>query len=124
MGEEIVVKYEKNRLANYPNLARNVKQVSLTDDSLGYDIRSYNEDGTERQIEVKSTSSLKSKKLEFYLSANELQRAKILPNYLLYRVFDVEESPEIVMIESPFSIEKIDEIDITPTNYFVQIKTD
>lgn len=75
LGEEIVVKYEKNRLANYPTLARNVKQVSLTDDSLGYDIRSYNEDGTERQIEVKSTSFMKSKKLEFYLSANELQRA-------------------------------------------------
>ena len=58
------------------------------------------------------------------MSYNELQRAKILPNYWLYRVFDVEESPEIVMLESPFSIEKIDEIDITPTNYFVQIKTD
>jgi len=28
------------------------------------------------------------------------------------------------MLESPFSIEKIDKIDITPTNYFVQIKTD
>lgn len=39
LGEEIVVKYEKNRLANYPNLARKVKQASLTDDSLGYDIR-------------------------------------------------------------------------------------
>lgn len=58
------------------------------------------------------------------MSYNELQRAKILPNYWLYRVFDVEESPKIVMLESPFSIEKIDKIDITPTNYFIQIKTD
>lgn len=123
LGEAVVVNYEKDRLTNFPELARKVKQVSLNDDSLGYDVRSYNEDGTERFIEVKSTTLQKSEKLEFYLSVNELQKAKELSNYWIYRVFDVEDFCEIVMIENPFSPKKLEKIDIKPTNYFVQIKT-
>lgn len=61
-GEDFVVEYEKIRLANSPKLVSKVKRVSLNDDSLGYDIKSYDEDGTKRYIEVESTNSNKSKK--------------------------------------------------------------
>ena len=54
---------------------------SEVDDSLGYDILSYEEDGTPRYIEVKTTEHRSDNgELYFFISQNELEKAKTLKN--------------------------------------------
>ena len=106
-GERIVVKAEQKRLreAGFEELASKVKQVSLEDDSLGYDILSYeaNSSETERLIEVKSTTR-SDLSTGFYLSANEYNKSTELENYWLYIVLDVEtEKPKLYKQPDPFS---------------------
>jgi hypothetical protein len=56
-GEQIVMLAEKEFLKKEGKvkLAENVEQKSKDDDSLGYDILSFNLDGSEKHIEVKSS---------------------------------------------------------------------
>lgn len=122
-GEEIVVAREKETLQD-TDFYRNVKQVSLVDDSLGYDVRSFELDGQEKQIEVKSTTQKKSSRLKFYLSENEFQKAQKLNNYWIYQVFDVEGTPEIIKIKNPFTSEYENKISMIPVNYYVEINTE
>ena len=53
-----------------------IKHVSKTNDLAGYDILSFNDDGSERYIEVKTTKG--GKRTEFYLTANELAYSKLM----------------------------------------------
>lgn len=87
-GEKFIVEYEKERLVklNKPELAKKVKHVSLSNDYAGYDILSYEEDGSERFIEVKSTKGPISS--DFYISPGELKYSKENKNYYLYRVYE------------------------------------
>lgn len=55
-GEQLVMDYEVKRL-KISGYAERIEHVSLTDDSLGYDILSFEEDGTYRYIEVKTTKA-------------------------------------------------------------------
>jgi hypothetical protein len=70
------------------NLADLVDQISERDDSVGYDIKSYELDGTEKLIEVKSTLR-KIGKSNIFLSANELQVAENEENYYFYIIYEV-----------------------------------
>ncbi|MEF1342037.1 DUF3883 domain-containing protein, partial [Vibrio rotiferianus] len=72
-GELIVLKAERNYLITNgkPNLGELVEYIAEKDDSVGYDIKSYNLDGTERLIEVKSTTHRVGTN-NIYMSANEL----------------------------------------------------
>lgn len=91
LGEQFVFKYEVNCLiaAGKPDLASQVRHVSTEDDGLGYDIHSYDVDGNEKLIEVKTTRGSKSR--AFYITSNELTASKNLAeNYFLYRVFDFD----------------------------------
>ena len=71
-GELYIMDYEKERLQknNKKELIEKIKHVSLSNDSAGYDILSYNEDGTERFIEVKTTKGPEG--TDFYISPGEL----------------------------------------------------
>ena len=96
-GEALIMEYERVRLENAgkEHLARNVEQVSKTQgDHMGYDIRSYEETGRDRFIEVKTTRY--GKRTPFYISANELKFCKSNSNaYQLYRVFGFRKSPRL-----------------------------
>ncbi|MCT2409579.1 DUF3883 domain-containing protein [Chryseobacterium antibioticum] len=82
------------------DLAKLVDQVSDRDDSAGYDIKSYDLDGTEKLIEVKSTLR-KIGKTSIFLSANELQVAKNKKNYYFYIIYEVGSTrPKIWRIKS------------------------
>ena len=89
-GELLVLKYEKERLIDLgrPDLADKVIHASKTiGDGCGYDILSFNDDESERFIEVKTTKG--GKTTEFYLSSNELEYSKVQQDsYYLYRVYD------------------------------------
>ncbi|KAD3515011.1 DUF3883 domain-containing protein [Arthrobacter yangruifuii] len=88
-GEESTVEFEQLRLhaAGRKDLAKKVQHVSLSEgDGLGYDIRSFNTDGSSRFIEVKTTR--RSKEWPFFVSRNELRFSREEPtNYYLYRLF-------------------------------------
>src|ERR1039458_791915 len=80
-GEHLVLQLEKERLNHLPNLAKKVDKAKF--DYLGYDILSFEENGIERYIEVKSTTA-KQGQANFFLSYNELEKAFELKNYWLY----------------------------------------
>jgi hypothetical protein len=102
LGEKLVLALEKDRLSGLgrSDLAKRVKRESETDDSLGYDIRSFDEEGDEIFIEVKTTNS--SKESRFFITDNELCCARTFQNkYRLYRLFDFNRDPHFYVLEGP-----------------------
>jgi uncharacterized protein DUF3883 len=96
-GEQIVVKAERQLLIKKgkTNLAKKVDHISNKDDTVGYDIISYDIDGNEKFIEVKST--LKPVGMcNIFISANELGIAQSKENYFIYIVYEVgSKTPKI-----------------------------
>jgi hypothetical protein len=102
-GEALVVALERARLiqAGKPELAARLKHVSQEEDSAGYDILSFDEDGSHRPIEVKATTG-KNLDRGFYISHNEVEQAKALPNYHIYFVFSaMTKQPRILRCNTP-----------------------
>jgi hypothetical protein len=102
-GEAIVVALERKRLkrVGQAHLAEKVDRVSDRDDSLGYDILSFEEDGADRLIEVKATSG-ENLDRGFYISANELKSAAGLGNYYIYFVFSaLSKKPRVLPVKHP-----------------------
>ncbi|WP_164517750.1 DUF3883 domain-containing protein [Rhizobium sp. TAL182] len=99
-GEAFVVAVERARLMDLglADLAKKVRWVSHeTGDGLGYDVTSYDENGDEIYIEVKTTRG--DKYTPFYLSEAERQSALRLANsYRLYRVFQFSKRPLIYVL--------------------------
>ena len=88
-AELIVLDYEINRVGLFKDIVANVDHVSQTKgDGLGYDILSYEKDGSERYIEVKSKYKCNGL-LEFYISVNELEFLKSHSNAYIYFVYDI-----------------------------------
>lgn len=115
MGEEFVVSYEQQRLTNAgrPDLAEKVERISETrGDGAGYDVLSFEEDGTERYIEVKTTNS--GKNYPFYISANELDfSGDFSDSYYLYRIFNFKKSPKLFILKGSLK----ERYEVTPTVY-------
>jgi hypothetical protein len=83
-GEEMVVEFERQRLwrAGRDDLAAEVRWVSdLDGDHLGYDVRSFEPDGEERLIEIKTIDG--HARTRFWLSANQCEVAASNPD--IYR---------------------------------------
>lgn len=88
-GEEFVYQYERSQVKKYK--LENQKQVrrvaKLDGDGLGYDILSYDKNGKEKYIEVKTTSGKEAGSI--FITANELKMSEEYPDqYYLYRVYD------------------------------------
>ena len=87
-GEKLVLHNEKIMLSKWGIKKEPIHSSLKEGDGLGYDIKSYDKNGNEIFIEVKTTTS-KNKFSTFYITQNELFRSKKdSKNYLLYRVFD------------------------------------
>lgn len=121
-GEKIVLEAEKEWLKQH-GIKKKLIYVASTDDTKGYDIESWFEDGSPKYIEVKATTSTIGNN-SFFLSNNEYLTAKELgPSYCIYLVLEANTNcPKIVRLGNPF-ISKIRQKDITPINYRVDIKT-
>jgi hypothetical protein len=117
LGEEFVVGYERQRFldAGRPDLADKVERISETrGDGAGYDVLSFEEDGTDRFIEVKTTNS--GKECPFYISANELDFSQdFSEKYYLYRVFNFKKSPKLFMLRGSLK----ERFEITPAVFRV-----
>lgn len=96
-GELHVLAYEQYRLHRLgrKRLSERVEHVAKTKgDGLGFDVLSFEEDGRERFIEVKTTVSGKS--TPFYASRNEVECSKeYADQYRLYRLFAFRQGPQM-----------------------------
>jgi hypothetical protein len=96
-GERFVIEYEHWRLVRLGQhkLADSVQHVSQSrGDGLGYDVLSYEQDGRERFIEVKTTSF--GRETPFFVSRGELALSKQAGDqFHLYRLFDFRKTPRL-----------------------------
>ena len=96
-GEEFVVQYERWRLIQrgHERLADRIEHTSrVRGDGAGYDVLSFEEDGRERFIEVKTTAY--AKETPFFISDGELSFANSHElEFRLYRVFEFRMTPRL-----------------------------
>ena len=113
-GEELVWNLERERLSrSRPNLVEKVEWTSRDfGDGAGYDIRSFDDDGNDRFIEVKTTNGYE--RTPFFVTANELGFAEERPReFRLVRVFDFARSPSAFELAPPLQ----EHILLAPYNY-------
>jgi hypothetical protein len=99
MGEKFALEFERARLrcVGAERLSYQVEYVAETrGDGLGYDILSFEADGSERLIEVKTTGF--GKQTPFFVSRNELRVSQAKSTYHLYRVFAYRSTPRIFVL--------------------------
>lgn len=96
LGEELVLNYEQWFLRNIgkEKLAECIEWVSKEDDTAGFDILSFNSDGTDKYIEVKTTKL--GKETPFFFSKGELDFSERNANdYYLFRLFNFNSDTKI-----------------------------
>lgn len=121
-GELVVFKKEKEYLESIgkKELSTQARHISKEDDSAGYDILSFDESENKKYIEVKSTKQ-KVANANFLISSNEYNKAKNLPNYYVYIVFEANTTnPKICKLKKPFELPP-SKIKVTPISYRVLI---
>lgn len=100
-GEEFVLNFERARLihAGKESLAERIEQVSVTvGPSAGFDILSFEEDGTDRYIEAKTTKY--GKNTPFFVTPNELRFSEENSSrYCLYRLFRFRADPRLFALQ-------------------------
>jgi hypothetical protein len=96
-GEKLVIEFEQQRLwrAGKKDLASRIEHVSNSQgDHLGFDILSFELDGRDRLIEVKTTRF--GAMTPFFASRNEVEISESRDdNYQLYRLFNFTRQPKM-----------------------------
>lgn len=96
-GEELVVQLERKRLtkSGRDSLADRVERISSTrGDGAGFDVLSFESDGRERFIEVKTTSF--AKQTPFNVTKSEVDfSSDFAESYHLYRLFTFRDRPRL-----------------------------
>lgn len=101
-GEQIVLRAEKQFLEKNGKfeLAEKVDHIAERDDKAGFDVLSYELDGTEKLIEVKATLR-KVGASKIFLSANELKISEESENYYFYIIYETgSKRPKIWRIKA------------------------
>jgi Domain of unknown function (DUF3883) len=114
-GEEFVVGFERRRLerAGRDDLARNVRWVSDVDgDGYGYDVQSFETDGEERLLEIKTTCG--NERTPFWMSKRECDVAAEKGDiYRVRRVFHFRNQVKMFDIAPPLEARLL----LTPTTF-------
>ena len=114
-GETFVLSFEHLRLraCGQHKLADKVEHVSQSQgDGLGFDVLSFEADGRERFIEVKTTAF--GKETPFFISQNEVSFASDnATQFHLYRLFDFRRTPRL--FDLPGVVEQ--HCKMSPANY-------
>jgi Domain of unknown function (DUF3883) len=113
-GEAMIFEQERNRLLPInSNLAKNVRWVSRDDgDGAGYDILSFENDGRERLIEVKTT--IGGQTTPFYISRNEISLSREKPEaFKLVRLYNFNQTPRAFELSPPLE----SHVRIEPINF-------
>lgn len=117
-GEELVRNIEANKLRK-KGMTDYADKVNIVKDGEGYDILSFDDNGNEKYIEVKTTEG--NEKTPFYLSLNEYlfcerNRAK----YCIYRLYNYDfdtNHADYIIIEDPLNM-----LLFQPISYQVYLK--
>ena len=119
MGEELVMKYERERLyrAGKKRLAEKVEHVSASQgDHLGYDIRSFEEDEAPRLIEVKTTRL--AALTPFFATRNEVAISEEnSDDYHLYRLYRFSKEPKLFVLSGALR----DTCELTPITFLARM---
>lgn len=120
-GEKLVFDNEKRLAESRGFDSGKIVHVSKQDDTLGYDIKSLDENGNEMFIEVKTTAG--GELTPFYLSANELECSKENSDkYRLYRVYNLKEYGSFVNGKISVIKGSLEEYCTTATSYQISLK--
>lgn len=99
-GEELVMKFEQQRLwkAGAKKLSERIEHISKSEgDGCGFDILSFETDGRERLVEVKTTRF--GALTPFFASKNEVQVSdERSAEYHVYRLFDFSKNPRLFQL--------------------------
>lgn len=110
-GEKLVLEFEHRRLwqAGKKDLANRVEHVANTvGDHLGFDIQSFETDGRDRLIEVKTTRF--GALTPFFATKNEVEVSEVRKfDYQLYRLFGFAKQPKLFVL--PGSLRKTCSLD-------------
>lgn len=91
LGELLVLQYEQEKLKSLGMSKQPEHKSKSEGDGLGYDILSYNENGKEIFIEVKTT--IRNYDTPFFITRNELERSRQESNnFFLYRLYDFDDT--------------------------------
>ena len=119
-GEELVLNHERRQLdaAGRGDLAAKVRWTSVEDgDGYGYDIRSFEADGRERLIEVKTTNGWE--RTPFHISRNELALAdERRDEWQLVRVWDFARKPQAFALRPPLQAHA----ELTATSFLAALR--
>jgi hypothetical protein len=119
-GEEFVLEFERKRLHDigHAELAKRIEWTAhVKGDGAGYDIQSFNSDGRQRLIEVKTTGL--GKYFPFNVTINELRCSEARSQeFQLYRVFNFGPDAHLYML--PGAISGSCRLDATQYRAFVQ----
>lgn len=100
-GEHLVMRFEQQRLikAGKEKLAERLEHVAVTQgDGLGFDIRSFEPNGRDRLIEVKTTAF--AKESAFFITPNELACSRAYSeHYHLFRLFNFRKGPKLFCLK-------------------------
>jgi len=98
--EEFVIRYERARLldAGCEFLAHRIEHTSkVRGDHEGYDVLSFETDGTERLIEVKTTKY--GRETPFFVTRNEVAASeRHAAKYNVYRMFSFRREPRLYLL--------------------------
>lgn len=118
-GELFVLELEARRLhaAGKKTLSERIEHVAATQgDGLGFDVLSFETDGRERLIEVKTTAF--GELTPFFVSRNELARSEAdAPRYQLYRVFDFRDRTRLFQLPGAIA----ESCGLEPTTYLARL---
>jgi hypothetical protein len=118
-GELFVVEIESRRLhaAGKKGLSKRVDHVAASQgDGLGYDVLSFEENGRERLIEVKTTAF--GHLTPFFVTRNELARSEAdAERYHLYRLFDFRDHPRLFSVPGRIS----ERLQLDPVTYLARL---
>ena len=121
LGEQFVFFQEREKVKKY-KLPASKKVVWVSrdmGDGLGFDILSYDKNGNEMFIEVKTTTGEEDN--SFFISANELEKSKLFAeNYYLYRVYQFD----LKNVQGKYSVRKgsLEDLCLVPQTYRVDMK--
>lgn len=113
-GEEYALENERSTLwnAGRQDLARRIKHVSKDSDGFGYDIHSFDLNGNDRLVEVKTTMGTVT--TPFFLSENErLVSIERKNHFRLLRLYEFAKAPRAFELVPPLE----NFVFLQPTNY-------
>ena len=118
-GEAFTLNFERARLIHIgkDSFADKVEQVSVTEGpSAGFDIRSFEEDGSDRFIEAKTTKY--GKHTPFFVTPNELRFSeRHARRYYLYRLFSFRTDPRLYALQGQLQAH----FQMTPSEYLATL---